>query len=219
MTNRYLGVPRWFALASLLFLATGVLQAGVIYSTFDNPPGTDFNSSGWYNISGASIIPSGVAAPFTSSGDFTVTQVDLLVGSYYSNVNNVVDVGIYSDASGAPGSLIGSQQALTVANLLGSEAVQSVGMSGVTLQTGEQYWVALLPDTTTTAVGWYVVNQYGGTRAYTNDDGSTWNVGVNSSPYFDVVGDTGGGVPEPGTMALLGAGLGGVALIRRFRVR
>jgi len=207
---------RVFTFGVFWLLGCGALRAGVIYSTFDNPPGTAFTRVDFYVAQGASVPGgySGLASPFTSGGEFDVTQIDAVLGGAANPVyTKTVDVGIYTDAGGLPGALIGSMyQATPPQNFINADVVAISGITGVPLHSGQTYWLVILPDSTSTNVNW-VYGAGSGVQARTTD-GSTWfhpTASVNST-YFDVVGTE---VPEPGTFTLLGLGSTVVALLRR----
>lgn len=209
---------RWCAIAVGLAVSGGVLQAGVIYSNFDNPPGTSFSLIGLYQVSGTAS-PAGLAElafPFVSNGNYSVTQIDMvlaLVGN--SNYSNAFQVGIYSSLSGLPDTLLGSLYAADASVPVDDPAAVTISsISGVSLQSGQEYWLAAEPAASNTFVGLYVNSSFGDI-AYSTD-GSTWTgISDRSQAYFDVVGNASSSTPEPGTLILLGLGLGAFALHRR----
>ncbi|MBV9571164.1 MAG: hypothetical protein JO056_07980 [Alphaproteobacteria bacterium] len=99
-------------------------------------------------ISGASSViaqQNWVAMQFTPSADATVGEVDAAVG--YVTGTNLVDVGLYDDASGVPGKKLASGKAtgLGVFGACCDLAVLNV-KGGVDVKGGTPYWVVVSTD-------------------------------------------------------------------------
>jgi hypothetical protein len=81
---------------------------------------------------------------FASRFQFTQNArvVDFQVGAcHYNNVPSTVNVGIYSDVSGVPGSLVGPIASQSVSTC-GSEVTVAFPGNGIALQAGF-YWLAV----------------------------------------------------------------------------
>jgi hypothetical protein len=225
-----------FALLAFIFIATAPAQASTtIFTSFTSPPAYSNNASStsYLHVNGTTFSPSfsEIAAPFTPTQDTTVDSVDLLLGwAAFASANQVVDVGIYSDSSDEPGTQIGDLTPVTVTAALDADApaVFTASIANVSgpndLVAGTQYWVVVSPTVDNTFVGWFY-NQGGGTATYAKsiNEGTSWTNATGGQLYFDVNGTPTGGslapgsTPEPGTLVLLGLGLGAVALRRRQR--
>jgi hypothetical protein len=84
---------------------------------------------------------------------------------------------------------------------------------GIELVSGDTYWVAVLPGTPGTDAVWYF-NSAGATGTLYESQGSGYVEGETGATTgaYEVLGTSGETVtPEPGTFALLGSGLLGLA--------
>ncbi len=92
-----------------------------------------------------------IAMPFTPKSDSTVEQVQVAV-LYSSGANNQVNLSIYGDTGGAPGTLLAGP--VTVANLATAGTCCTLAVANftpVTVTAGTQYWV--VADTPLTGTG------------------------------------------------------------------
>jgi hypothetical protein len=112
-----------------------------------------------------------VALPFTPKLNSTVEQVQVAVG-YAGSGANQVNLSIYSDAEGAPGTLLAGPVTVTNLPALGTCCTLAVAnFTPVAVTSGTQYWVAANAPLTGTgsdfAGGWnWVVKQIPGAVDY-----------------------------------------------------
>lgn len=237
-----------------LTVIPSLARADVIYSTFDNPPGLSFAGNppsgggtwtwGMYNaFTGSFPGLYGIAMPFLAGANSDVTQIDLPLASYNTQTVSV-QVGLFSclielGVCTQPDSLLGSYHTINVpptggtgppSNASGSfgnfQLYSVTSISGISLQAGKDYWLALIPETTASFdvnVGWLVAPEPNFPReglGITND-GTSWRLADSSytPAYFDVVGnETAASVPEPNGGCLLCAELLALTvLLRRHR--
>lgn len=229
-----------FALLSLTILAVLPSHASTIFTSFGAVDSYTTTPGSFLNVTGESQGSyNAVASPFTPTGDYNVKFIDLLLGSAGDGTDATVDVGLYSDSSDSPGSLLEVLSPVTVSAVLGdtAPAVYTADVTGdVPVVAGTQYWVVVLPSAMETFDGWFY-NSPGTNAPYaTSSGGSAWTESSdNPQLYFDVEGDltsqgsstppgnlnlpSNTGAPEPGTLALLGLGLSVLAAQRRQRSR
>lgn len=93
------------------------------------------------------------AEAFTPSANATVTRIDVGVG--YATGTNSVNIGLYTDSNGSPGTPLVAKD---VKNLpkFGSCCATIALKAGIQVTAGTQYWVVLTTDATdpTFAGGW-----------------------------------------------------------------
>lgn len=134
---------------------------------------------------------------------------------------NSANVELFSDASGLPGTVI---RTFNLSNLpsYGATTIQASqtisGIGGILLTGGTQYWLAVLPGDSTSALDWNDSDVGGGTNAVSTDGGSTWEPGFGTVQAFDVLG-TPVPVPETSSLSLLGTGILGLMGIGLYKKR
>lgn len=91
-----------------------------------------------------------VAMPFTPKANFLLSQVQVAV--LYTSGDNQVDLNIYTDAGGVPGSLLAGPVTVTNLAVAGTCCTLAVAnFTPVAVTAGTQYWV--IADTPLTGVG------------------------------------------------------------------
>ncbi len=179
-------------------------RADTIYSNFG--PSQTYQTDSIYLILNGSDGFQGIAAPFTTVAAYLDSNYTIPLTAPFEFGD--ISVGLYSDASGLPGTSLSSTQfALTSQGLF-------TGSLGP-LAANTNYWLVVLPASDSVFDGWNF-NSTGdnGPFAFTLD-GTTWIDACCSQPRpaFEVDGTP---VPEPGTLTLFGLGLAALAAkIRR----
>jgi hypothetical protein len=105
---------------------------------------------GVYNASNGAVVAgpnnfqgqSWLAAAFTPATTATVQEIDVAAG-FINGAKNVVQIGLYSDASGIPGTKLWSGNAVLPTFGLCCAIIVKHDKGAVTVTAGTQYWVAL----------------------------------------------------------------------------
>ena len=220
-------------LALLLFGSTvETTKAAVIYD------GGSGNLIGTYYADAPYTFGTAVAAPFTLQlGASTITDVHWWGGCYFGPTCPAGDftLSFYADSSGVPGTLIGSAYSVGNANQTATgntmptydglgdtfdEYSYSADLGPLVLSPSTPYWLVVSDNTGTAPVTWGMettsdANVPGTDYQYCADancEGPGWN--PIPALAFNLTNDR-LSIPEPATLALLGAGLAGICLMRR----
>jgi hypothetical protein len=218
----------WFlgmlALFALVVSPARALADTVIFNNLG--PGNTFGSAAAWGVGGptSSFGFVSVGISFTPSVSLDLSQV-LLPLELVSGTNSV-EVSVYSDSTGLPGTALESWSVTG----LGAAALQDLtDTSNLLLSAGTPYWVVAAAGGSDTFAGWNFNNTTtGGILAggngsvwhAFNETGQSCNGAPCAQPALEVLGVT--PVPEPTSFLVLGTGLLGLGALRRskkFRLR
>lgn len=202
-------MKHWTLLALLAAVCVCSLPAaaGTIFDDFG--PGNSYNCCNGWTVSGPSSPPGQFisANQFTAGGGGgTVSQIDLAIGLVVGSGTGTVS--LYTVSGGVPGSLLGSWAYTAHQSFGNCCAIESITVSGgPTLVGGTDYFLVLTADGSTWNA--WNLNDQGATGLdlFSRDNGNSWNSnGIQSLGAFRILsGDA--GVPEPGTLVMLGSGV------------
>jgi hypothetical protein len=195
---------RWAAVASAVFsffLAANTTQASVVL--LDTRTGASFVPGTGYSIFNLGFASQSVALPFTSSGTWTITNVDTYISSQFSGVT--IDLGIMADNGGRPSGMFLSK--VTVDLTSDPLSLNSLNWA---IDPGSKYWLAAVAQGEDASWGQSAIQ---GTLGFTN--GSDWSTESNFLPAALIQADLTSETPLPGALALFASGLGGFCLFGR----
>lgn len=209
------GVRLGFVAAVMVSMLSAPALATTIFSSLD--AGNTYDGGTGWTITGTSAQVSAqtVASGFVSSGNFSLEQIDVGLSSILGT--NSAVVSLWTESGGLPGSQLGSWSVSNQPSFGSSNNTLTTisGISGINLLSGGAYFLVVAPGAGNTWDAW---NQTGtsGSVLFSTDSGATWSPSTDRLGAFDIIGSSSNGaVPEPMTLALLGAGLAGTAAMRR----
>jgi hypothetical protein len=126
------------------------------------------------------------AVAFTPSKSGTVSEVEVGVG-YFAGTNGV-NIGVYSDSGGVPGTSLYSKDVTGLPNGGGCCTTQTLKVKGVSVTAGTQYWVVISTDSNNDDFfGFWNYNSTDQVDPVTEaqNDGTSWS-SFSGVPAFNV---------------------------------
>ncbi len=212
-------MSRKLTLLTILALALcATASADILYSTLG--PNGEYDTQNFWFVDGSNYNNQVMAMPFTPSSSGTMTDAVLAL-SNYAGGNNPIDLYLYNDNGGQPGTQLATltQQGTIQPFSDGGSLIQFNCNGCGTVMGKTQYWlVAWEPDPNTEQLWMWDYQDGGGNFAY-NQLGSVdgpWTFYNGEFGGFEIEGTA----PEPGTLPLLAGGLftAAVGLVRKFRI-
>jgi hypothetical protein len=215
---------------SLLGLALCLVSVPALaQETFFNDFGSGFNyqsGNGW-TVSGTQ----GTGTSFTAANEFTamasgsIGQIDIGIG-WVLHPSDQFYAALYTVGNnGLPDQQLFREDNLTSGQEFGGccGIVTISGISGVTLNAGQQYFLVLGPENINEN-GWLAWNWNStgatGIDLFSTDGGGTWTSnGEQTISAFDILGSGQQTVPEPSSFLLLGGGLVGAFSTMRKKIK
>jgi len=202
------------AMLALLCCAVGASATDVLYSSLG--PNGEYDTGSGYFVDGSNYNNQVIALPFNPSKSENVADAVLALGNFAGS-NSPVSVFLEGDNGGVPGGILATftQEGTIQPFSSGGSLItfdKCTGTCGVS--NGTTYWIVAQETDPGTEQAWFFAYQdQSGPLAF-ND------IGSNQGPWNQFTGTIDGlrvdGVPEPGTLVMLGSGvLAAAAGLRR----
>jgi hypothetical protein len=131
-----------------------------------------------------------LAQKFTTTAGGQLTRLDINMKNPSSNATGVVLVNLYSDAAGAPGTLIASTSTNSINITSSNSYVTFLFASAPLLQVSTSYWIVLyVQPTGTNSYTWASTTAFSSAKLST-DSGATWvaqNYALNFKQYYSTL--------------------------------
>lgn len=193
----------------LSWMAVGAAQADILYDNLSA------GSAGADAVSSLGPLSDSFS---TGASGFTLNNVKFVLDASAPDDGGAVTVNLLADSSTSPGGLLDPLGVILDSQLISSLSVVDVSFAGITLSPNTRYWIQLADanaanggsiswswslDVSGTGVGnEFLANRNG---VFANDPNGPYQMQINGVSE----------IPEPLTLSLLGAGLAGVAAMRR----
>jgi hypothetical protein len=220
--------PRCFTSLAGVVVLTGFVspaaRADTIYSTLGSGllgGGCCVSAVGTYPV-GSSYTGSEFADMFTPSTDALATSVDVYVGDNAGADGELTVEIAAADGLGNPGTVLASQTITGLAvPLTYVDGLQTLTFSsGAALTGGDSYFVIFTgPNLADYESSVYQSNVTAGAGYFGSSTGGEWDLFTGTQQAFDVQGSEIPSAPEPGTFALIGAGLIALGVVSRRWLR
>jgi hypothetical protein len=207
------------AMLTLLFCAVGASATDVLYTSLG--PNGEYDTGSGYFVDGSNYFNQVLAYPFNPSLSEQVVDVVLALGNYAGG-NSPINLYLETDDGlNEPGSIMATftQQGTIQPFANGGSLITFNNCTGnCSVDTNSQYWIVAQEQDPNTEQAWFFAYQDGQGHGAFNQLGSAtgpWSQYDGTIAGFRVDGMA-GGVPEPGTLIMLGSGvLAAAAGIRR----